>query len=253
MILRWMRRSNRPGSDVAGFEKKYRGTIKKGPTAAYLLEALQAAETLQTSLIKISAFASLTYAADTSKNDHRALLQRVEEALTALRNQLLFFDLEWLEVPDAKAEKLIGSKTLVKYSHYLANERKSKPHTLSEAEEKIMNDKAMTGISAWQKLFTEQTASAKYKVEVDGEVRELNQGEVLVLLRHPDRALRQRVWDSFYTTLEDKSSVLSFIYDTRFQDHLVSNRLRPLRRPGRAAPPGQRDRRQDREHDDERD
>ncbi len=214
------------GSDVAEFEKQYRGTIKKGPPAVYLLEALKEAEALQTSLIKISAFASLTYAADTSKNDHRALLQKVEEALTALRNQLLFFDLEWLEVPDAKADKLIGSKKLARYSHYLANERKSKPHTLSEAEEKIMNDKAMTGISAWQKLFTEQTASAKYKVEVDGEMRELNQGEVLVLLRHPDRELRQRAWDSFYTTLEGKSSVLSFIYDTRFQDHLVSNRLR---------------------------
>ena len=214
------------GSDVAEFERKYRGTIKKGPTAAHLLEALQAAEALQTSLIKISAFASLTYAADTSKNEHRALLQRVEEALTALRNQLLFFDLEWLEVPDAKAEKLIGNKKLAMYSHYLANERKSKPHTLSEAEEKIMNDKAMTGISAWQKLFTEQTASAKYKVEVDGEMRELNQGEILVLLRHPDRDLRQRAWDSFYSTLEGKSPVLSFIYDTRFQDHLVTNRLR---------------------------
>ncbi|NJM41834.1 MAG: M3 family oligoendopeptidase, partial [Anaerolineae bacterium] len=182
-------------------------------------------------LIKIQSYAGLTYAADTSKNEHRALLQQTEELMTALRNQLLFFDLEWLEVPDAKAQKLMSHKKLAKYAHYLANERKSKPHTLSEAEEKIMNDKNMTGISAWQKLHTEFTASTKFKLEIDGEVKELNQSEVLVLLRHPDRALRQRAWESLFGTLGSNSQVLSFIYDTRFQDHLVTNRLRNYSHP----------------------
>ena len=106
-------------ADVAAFEQKYRGTVKKGPTVALLLGALQEAEALQTTLIKIQSYAGLTYAADTSKNEHRALLQQAEELMTALRNQLLFFDLEWMEVPDAKAEKLIGHKKLAKYAHYL--------------------------------------------------------------------------------------------------------------------------------------
>jgi oligoendopeptidase F len=218
-------------TDVEAFEQKYRGTIKKGPTAAHLLTALQEAEALQTTLIKTQSYAGLTYAADTSKNEHRALLQKAEELMTALRNQLLFFDLEWLEVPEAKAQKLMGHKKLAKYAHYLANERKSKPHMLSEAEEKIMNDKNMTGISAWQKLHTEFTASTKFKVEMDGEVKELNQSEVLVLLRHPDRTLRQRAWESLFGTLGSNSQVLSFIYDTRFQDHLVTNRLRNYSHP----------------------
>ena len=94
-----------------------------------------------------------------------------------------------------------------------------------------MNDKNMTGISAWQKLHTEFTAATKFKVEVDGEVKDLNQSEVLVLLRHPDRALRQRAWESLFGTLESNSPVLSFIYDTRFQDHLVTNRLRNYSHP----------------------
>ena len=117
-------------TDVAAFEQKYRSTVKKGPTATHLLQALQEAESLQTTLIKIQSYAGLIYAADTSKNEHRALLQQVEELMTALRNQMLFFDLEWLEVPDAKAQKLIANKKLAKYAHYLANERKSKPRHL---------------------------------------------------------------------------------------------------------------------------
>ena len=216
------------GARVDAFEAKYRGTIKApgGPSTQHLLGALQEAETLQSTLIQISAYASLVYAADTAKDAHRALVQHIEEFMTALRNKLLFFDLEWLEVADEDAERLINDRELAAYRHYLQSERRFKPHTLSEPEEKLMNDKNMTGISAWQKLFTEVTSSLRYKVEKDGQVQELNQGQVLALLRDPDRALRQRAFDALYVTLQANSQVLSFVYDTRFQDHLVTNRLR---------------------------
>lgn len=212
---------------AAQFESAYRGTIKSADlTAAHLLAALRDGEALQEKLIKISAYAQLLYAADTTPNAHRALVMRVEEAMTALRNRLLFFDLEWLEVEQPLAEQLMADPLLAGYQHYLQSERRYKPHTLSEAEEKIMNEKNMTGISAWQKLFTELTSSLRFKVEQDGIVRELNQGEVLTLLRHPDRGLRQRAFNALYDTLQLNSHVLSFISDTRFQDHLVTNRLR---------------------------
>jgi oligoendopeptidase F len=218
-------------ADVDAFEQKYRGTIKSGPAAAYLLAALQEAEVLQDSLIRISAYSSLLYSADTSQESHRNLVQRVEEAMTALRNKLLFFDLEWLEVSDAAAQRLIDDPQLAAYKHYLQSERRYKPHTLSEPEEKIINDKNMTGISAWQKLFTELTSSMRFKVELDGQVQELNQSQVLTLVRNPDRAVRQRAHEALYSTLQANGQTLSFIYDTRFQDHLVSNRLRHYDNP----------------------
>lgn len=213
---------------VDAFEARYRGTIKApgGPSAGHLLAALQEAEKLQSKLVQISAYSSLVYAADTTKDAHRVLVQHIEETMTALRNKLLFFDLEWLEVADADAEKLVNDPALANYKHYLLSERRFKPHTLSEPEEKLMNDKAMTGISAWQKLFTEVTSALRYKVEKDGQVKELNQGQMLALLRDPVRDTRQKAFDSLYSTLQANGQVLSFVYDTRFQDHLVTNRLR---------------------------
>jgi oligoendopeptidase F len=146
--------------------------------------------------------------------------------MTAQRNKLLFFDLEWLEVPEEHAQRLIADPHLAPYRHHLASERRFKPHTLSEAEERIMNDKDLTGIRAWQRLFTEFAAATRFKVEIGGETRELNQSQVLVLLRDPDRETRRRAFESLCATLQERGQVLSFIYDTRFQDHLVSNRLR---------------------------
>lgn len=211
---------------TARFAKTYRGKIKAKPTAARLLEALREYESMAEEANKLGAYAHLLYAADTTKDAHRNLLQRVDEISTAIRNEQLFFDLEWLEVPDAHVKKLLADPKLKVYKHFLKSERKYKPHTLSEPEEKVINEKGMTGLNAWQKLFTEVAASLRYKIEVDGEVRELNQSEALVLLRHPDRALRQRAWEGFFGTLKANSQVLGFIYDTRFQDYLVNNRLR---------------------------
>ena len=221
------------GKRGAAFEKAWRGKIKRGPAAALLLKALREYEGLQEAATRVGAYAHLLYAADTSADAHRNLVQRADEVETALRNRILFFDLEWLAVPEAKARALIAHPALKLYKHYLASERKYKPHTLSEPEEKIFNEKSMTGLSAWQKLFTEFTSSTRFKMPAVGDeaAREINQGEILVLLRHPDRAVRQTAWQVFYDTMGANSPVLSFIYDTRFQDYLTNNRLRGYKTP----------------------
>ena len=220
-------------AEAESFAARYRGAINTpgGVTADHLLTALQEAERLQEAIIGISAYASLLFAADTSQEAHRTLMQRVEEQMTALRNQLLFFDLEWLDVPDEHARRLIDDPLLAPYRHYLSSERRFKPHTLSEAEERLMNDKDLTGINAWRRFFTEFNAAQRFKVQTNGQARELNQSEVLALLRDPDRATRQAAFESFYSTLEGQGQVLAFIYDTRFQDHLVTNRLRKYADP----------------------
>ena len=223
----------RASEEAEAFAAKYRGTINPpgGVTADHLLTALREAEALQESLIKVSAYASLLFAADTSPDAHRALVQRVEEHMTQLRNQLLFFDLEWLDVPDEQAERLINEPALAQYRHYLASERRYKPHTLSEAEERLMNDKDLTGINAWRRFFTEFNAAQRFTVQTNGHAREVNQSEILALLRDGDRTVRQNAFESFYSTLGGQSQVLAFVYDTRFQDHLVSNRLRKYEDP----------------------
>jgi oligoendopeptidase F len=217
---------------AAAFAKKYRKAIHARISAPALLNALQAYEALQQDAMRVSAYASLLYAADTSQDTSRALLSRVEQVRTRLQNALLFFDLAWLAVPDAAAKKLITDPRLSGYKHYLQKERTFKPHTLSEAEEKLDNEKSLTGVGAWQKLHTEFNSALRFRVEVDGVSRDYNQGEVLsILLRHADRGVRERAWASFYGELGRNGQVLSYIYDTRFQDHLINGRLRGYKTP----------------------
>ncbi len=220
-------------SRATEFDRRWRGSISApgGPSASRLREGLAEMESILDEAYRLGSYAQLVYAADTTQDAHRSLVQQVQEALTALQNRLLFFELEWIALDDASAERLIADPLLSNYAHYLRQQRRYRPHTLSEAEERLMNDKDLTGIQAWQRLFTEFTSAQTFNVEVDGQTRSLAQSEVLTLMRHPDREQRRRAHEAFYAKLAENSLVSGFIYDTRFQDHLITLRLRHYEDP----------------------
>lgn len=221
--------------EAQAFAAAYRGKINTagGPPAEDLLAALERLEGLYERLYRAGAYAQLLYSADTSQDSHRALVQQVEQRGVQIRNATMFFDLEWLALDDAVAAALIEHPALATYRHYLQSERRYKPHTLSEPEERIINEKEQTGISAWTKLFTELTSALEFPLTAPGEQasRNLNLSQVLTLLRDPDRGLRAEAFKTLYAVLGSQSQTLAFIYDTRFNDHLISNRLRSYGTP----------------------
>lgn len=213
---------------AAAFATTYRGTINipGGPSAAHLLAALQQLEAIYDTLEHPLVYASLLFAADTSQPAHRNLQQWAEQCSTAIRNTLLFFNLEWLALPDAAAHRLADDPLLANYRHYLLAARRYQPHTLTEPEERIINEKDLTGSQAWQIFFTELLASLSFALERDGTTQHLDLASILSLLRDPDRSLRQQAFTTLYTVLGAQAHSLAFIYNTLLHDQLISQRLR---------------------------
>lgn len=214
--------------EAEAFARRYRGTVRVpgGPAAASLLEGLQRLESIEDRMSRVGSYASLLYAADTLRPEYQDLQQRVEQSLTAIRNLLVFFDLEWLEVEDSAAARLIADPLLVNYRHYLTHGRRYRPHVLSEAEERVVNEKDNTGRRAFGRLFTELTSSLSFPIERDGTVQELTLSEVLALLHRPDRPLRARAMETLFGVLGRNELVLTLTYNTLIQDHLTMDRLR---------------------------
>lgn len=210
------------------FAARYRGTIEVpgGPAPWHLLAALQELEAIDEAMSRVMSYAGLLYAADTLNPVHQDLQQRVEQRVTEIRNLLLFFDLEWLELSDEEAGPLIQDPALTTYRHYLEAARRYRPHKLSEAEERIINEKENTGRRAFARLFTELTSALTFPLPMDGAVKELTLSEVLALLHRPDRAIRQQAMETLFHVLSGQGQVLTFIYDTLTQDHLTMDRLR---------------------------
>jgi oligoendopeptidase F len=169
-------------------------------------------------------YAMLRFAVDTAEPANGALLQRVQELGTVIETKLLFFDLEWAALPDDRAEELLGADGLDQARHHLRTARRYRPHLLTEAEEKIMSEKSVTGGAAWSRLFSEVTSAIK--VELDGEDEPVALDVALSRLMSPDRALRQHVAERVTAALQPTLRIRAYIYNTLMADKATDDRLR---------------------------
>src|ERR1044071_2249358 len=126
---------------------------------AGLIAAMRELEAIQEELGRAGSYAMLNFAGNTADPPRGALLQKVQEGATKIETTLLFFELEWAAVEDGRAEELLGADGLDFARHHLKTARRYRPHLLSEPEEKILAEKALTGRTAWSRLFEEQASA----------------------------------------------------------------------------------------------
>jgi oligoendopeptidase F len=208
---------------ASAFSEQYAGKVADldGPgLAAAVAELAEISELVG----RAGNYAMLRFAVDTADPANGALLQRVQELGTVIETKLLFFDLEWAALPDERAEELLGADGLDQARHHLRTARRYRPHLLTEAEEKIMSEKSVTGGAAWSRLFSEVTSAIK--VELDGEDEPVALDVALSRLMSPDRALRQHVAERVTTALQPTLRIRAYIYNTLMADKATDDRLR---------------------------
>jgi oligoendopeptidase F len=165
---------------------------------------------------RIHGFAGLSFAADTQAEDIMAFLGSVQQRMAEMQNRVLFFSLWWKGLEDADAERLMADAG--DYRYWLEEMRHYKPHTLTEPEEKIVNIKNVTGQSALQQLYDTITNGYVYKVDVDGEVKELTRGELMVYVRQSDPDLRAAAYQELYRVFGEDGKILGQMYQTLVRD-----------------------------------
>lgn len=165
---------------------------------------------------KVYAFAGLYFSEDTQNQVAQNLMAKVEQMAAELMNKVLFFNLWWKALPEAKAKELIAGSG--DYAYWLEAIRLFIPHTLSESEEKVINLKNVTGQSALQMVYSSLTNRYVFKVEVDGEVKELTRGELMMYVRTADPDLRARAYQELYKVYGDDGSILGQIYQSLVRD-----------------------------------
>jgi oligoendopeptidase F len=209
------------------FAQKYRGKVaSKELNGSALAKVLAEYEALAELEHRPSFYASLLFASDTQNAKAQRLVQRAREASTEIGNLLVFFSLELIGLNDQQATALLAAPELTEYRHYLEALRRFKPYTLSEREEQLLNQKHLTGSSAFEQLYEELTGSLRFKLTIEGEEKEMTDGEVMALLRHPDRELRERAFTMFLDTHANHSLVLTSIFNNMFLDHKIDCELR---------------------------
>jgi oligoendopeptidase F len=187
-----------------------------------LVSAMEELATIQDQLGRAGSYAALQFSTDTADPARGALLQKVQERSTQLETKLLFFELEWAALDDARAQELLATEGLDFARHHLRSARRYRPHLLTEPEEKVLTEKALTGKSAWGRLFEELVSALK--VDIDGE--ELPLDTALSRLLSPDREVRRTAAEAVTATLQPGLRTRAYIYNTLLADKAIDDRLR---------------------------
>lgn len=180
------------------------------------LDIIQQYEELSALAYRVEGFASLNFAADTQDQTAQAFVAQVDQFIAEVQNRTLFFSLWWKELDEGAANRLMTDAG--DYTYWLEEMRHFKPHTLSEPEEKIINIKDVTGKNALTNLYDTLTNRYVFKIEDDGELKELTRGELMVYVYHQSPDLRAKAYQELYRVYADDGPVLGQMYQTMVRD-----------------------------------
>lgn len=203
------------------FSKKYRGKVA-GLSPTLLAVSLREFEALHDQLDRAYTYAFLNWCTNTIDPERGALLQKVREDYTRTGQIILFFEIELLQIPEADFEVLLGEPSMSNFRHYLETLALRREHVLSEAEERILAEKAVTGPGAWSRFFDETLGAATFRFRDQA----LSEQEVLSLLYEPDRETRRDAALAFTKGLKENLRVLTFIVNTILAEKASEDRIR---------------------------
>ena len=203
------------------FAERYAGKLGELDGAG-LVEAMAELAVIYELVGRAGNYAALRFSTDTAAPANGALLQQVQERETQIGTTLLFFELEWAALSDERVEQLLAGDGLDFCSHHLRNARRYREHLLSEPEEKILAEKALTGASAWSRLFEELTSA----IEVELPDEKLALDVALSRLALADREVRRTTAEAVTAALEPGLRTRAFLFNTLLADKATDDRLR---------------------------
>lgn len=203
------------------FNRRFHGALA-GLDSSELAEGLLQIEKIVDRVDRAMTYAYLHWCTNTEDPSRGAFLQQVRERVLRIEKLLLFFELEIIKLSDDLLRKHVDDDRLSSHKHYLETLLLRKPHLLSEAEEKVLSEKSITGPEAWARFFDETFGAARFRFRD----RELTEQEILSKLYDSDRATRREAAMTFTEGLRSLRRPLTFVFNTMLAEKASDDRLR---------------------------
>ena len=216
-------------ASARAFAATYAGTLASLSGAA-LAAAIAEYESIEETLGRIISYAQLLFSADSTNAEIGRFYQTMNERVTRISSDVLFFALELNRMEDAALEDKLADHALARWRPWLRDLRVFRPHQLSDELEKLLHEKEVTGRTAWSRLFDETVAALR--VTVRGE--ELTVSDALNKLSDRDRDVRKAAGDAVGEVFGRNIRLFSLITNTLAKDKEIVDLWRRYERPGSA-------------------
>ena len=206
---------------LEAFAGRYRGAIA-GLSARDMHGMLTEYEELIDLVGRAESYASLSWSTQSDDPARGALLHKVTERQSQLVQKSVFLDIEWANVADDAAQRLIDDPLLSRWRHWMIISRRYKQHLLSEPEEKILAEKSVNGRQAWTRFFDETIAATHFEWEGGAVPAEV----ILRRLYDADREVRRRAAAALTKGLQGAQRTTTFVLNTLLAEKASDDRLR---------------------------
>ncbi len=187
---------------------------------ALFARSVQRLERIQTNLGRIDTYAFLYFVTQVKNDAAGAFLQKSKEDASRVNRDLVFFDLEWANMDQESADRLLATDDIAPYRHYLSNLRKYAKHLLSQSEETLLVELSPVGRDSWLTLFEKLLGHLEF-----GENKR-SEEEVLSDLYDSNREVRKTAALELTEGLQGQLHILSHIFNTILAEKMIDDRLR---------------------------
>ncbi len=214
-------------ASAKSFKAEYRGKIASDACEdKLLLQALRDYETLLETGYRPYAMANLLFSGDGKSDKYKSMVAKVQETVTRMSNETLFFGLEIQKIAEEKLAVFLQHEALAHYRHHIETLRLFTPYTLAENEEQIINRKDLSGKTAFVNLFDEFTAEFEWQLEIDGEKKTLTSSEIRELQRNQDADLRYRAKKAHDGKYAENALIFTNVFGNLIKDHATEMEMR---------------------------
>ena len=205
--------------------QKFKGRLADSP--ATLAKAFQAEDELSFLLEKLHTFAHLRSDEDTGISENRGRVDRILAKSAEIEGDTAWFEPEIMKIDKKEFRKLAKAPELKFYALTMKRLEAGRPHTLSEAEERVLGLSGELFGGPYKTFSVMNDADLKFPVIKDAagaDVR-LTHGNYIRLLESADRNVRRDAFKGIYSVYGQFKNTFAAILDTAVKSHVVDAKL----------------------------
>lgn len=205
---------------------QFRGTLADSPTR--LLQALEAEKRIDLRVERLYHYASLRASEDASADINLEREGRLQNLLTKLGETSAFLAPEIQAIPDEIFAEFMDNPVLDPWHIRLRKLRRLRPHTLSEAEERLLalGHSALRGHRETFSQLTNVDMKFDPVTDENGVEQPLSQSAFSSFLVNPDPRVRQEAFHTFYREFGDHQFTLASSLASSVRADVFSARAR---------------------------
>jgi len=207
--------------------REFQGTL--GASPGTLADALELMSYLDKELSRLYVYASMLSDEDTRLSGPQGMQQEMQQLFARFGAEAAFIEPEILKVGKETVDKAIAADPRLKtYSFYLNDIFRRAPHTLSDAEEKLLADAGPLAGSPGNIYTILTNADFPYPTITleDGRTVKVDQAGYTDLRTSPVREVRQAAMSAFFGALGSFSRTLGMTMNANVQRALFYSRAR---------------------------